>query len=143
MADRSYTGKCFCGAVELRATGEPVAMGFCHCASCRSWSAGPVNAFTLWQPDAVEITNGADQVATYHKTEKSYRKWCKRCGGHLFTEHPAWKVTDVYAATLPELTFKPALHVNYQESVLRIRDGLPKLKDMPKEMGGSGATLPE
>jgi len=27
--------------------------------------------------------------------------------------------------------------------VLRVRDGLPKMKDMPKEMGGSGETLPE
>jgi hypothetical protein len=43
----------------------------------------------------------------------------------------------------PDVPFKPGIHVNYQESVLRIRDGLPKMKDMPKEMGGSGATLPE
>jgi len=143
MADKTYTGKCFCGAVELHVTGEPAAMGYCHCASCRSWSAGPVNAFTLWQPDAVKVTKGDDQVGTYHKTDKSRRKWCKRCGGHLFTEHPLWKVTDVYAATIPELSFKPAIHVNYQETVLRIRDGLPKMKDMPKEMGGSGVSLPE
>jgi hypothetical protein len=27
--------------------------------------------------------------------------------------------------------------------VLRVRDGLPKMKDVPKEMGGSGETLPE
>ncbi len=46
-------------------------------------------------------------------------------------------------ATIPALAFKPGLHVNYQETVLRIRDGLPKMKDMPKEMGGSGVTLPE
>jgi hypothetical protein len=26
---------------------------------------------------------------------------------------------------------------------LRVRDGLPKQKDMPKEMGGSGTILPE
>jgi len=40
---------------------------------------------------------------------------------------------------LPALKFQPALHVNYQESVLRIKDGLPKMKDFPKEFGGSGA----
>lgn len=141
MRDKVYSGKCFCGAVEIRVTGEPVAMGYCHCASCRSWSAGPVNAFTLWKPDAVKLTKGADQVGTYYKTEKSYRKWCKHCGGHLYTHHPGWKVTDVDAATLPELAFKPGIHVNYQESVLRIRDELPKMKDMPKEMGGSGESL--
>ena len=50
---------------------------------------------------------------------------------------------DVYAATLPELRFEPALHVNYQDTVLRIHDGKPKMKDMPKEMGGSGALLAE
>jgi len=31
-----------------------------------------------------------------------------------------------------------ALHVNYQETVLHIPDGLPKFRDMPAEMGGSG-----
>lgn len=143
MSENTYSGKCFCGAVEIRVSGEPVAMGYCHCGSCRSWSAGPVNAFTLWKPDTVKVTRGENQVGSYHKTEKSTRKWCKRCGGHLFTEHPGWGVTDVYAATIPDLPFKPGVHVNYQESVLRIRDGLPKMKDMPKEMGGSGATLPE
>jgi hypothetical protein len=49
MSDANvYAGKCFCGAVELTVTGEPVAMGYCHCNSCREWSAGPVNAFSLW-----------------------------------------------------------------------------------------------
>jgi hypothetical protein len=41
------------------------------------------------------------------------------------------------------LRYVPQLHVNYAESVLPIRDGLPKMKDMPKEMGGSGVVLPE
>lgn len=71
------------------------------------------------------------------------RKWCKKCGGHLFTEHPAWNLTDVYAAVIPGFPYKPGVHVNYQETKLRIKDGLPKLKDLPKEMGGSGASLPE
>jgi hypothetical protein len=139
----TYRGACFCGEVELEVTGEPVAMGYCHCSSCRHWSAGPVNAFTLWHPQAVRVTRGADGVGTYNKTPLSFRKWCKRCGGHLFTEHPTWGVTDVYAATIPSLPFRPGVHVNYQEAVLRIHDGLPKMKDMPKEMGGSGVTLSE
>jgi len=71
------------------------------------------------------------------------RKWCKLCGGHLFTEHPTWGVIDVYAATIPEFPFRAGLHVNYQETKLRMLDGLPKMKDMPAEMGGSGITLPE
>jgi hypothetical protein len=45
--------------------------------------------------------------------------------------------------TQGDLKFEPALHVHYQESVLQIKDGLPKMRDMPAEMGGSGDTLPE
>jgi hypothetical protein len=33
--------------------------------------------------------------------------------------------------------------VHYQETVLPMRDGLPKMKDIPAEMGGSGVTLAE
>ena len=62
---------------------------------------------------------------------------------HVFTDHPAWGLVDVYVANLPDLKFTPALHVHYQESVLPIKDGLPKMKDMPAEMGGSGETLSE
>ena len=66
-----HVGRCFCGTVEVKVTGEPEAMGYCHCASCRSWSGGPVNAFTLWRPEAVAITAGAEHVATFEKTKFS------------------------------------------------------------------------
>ena len=139
----TFKGSCFCGAVEIAVTGAPVAAGYCHCTSCRSWSAAPVNAFTLWKPDAVKVIKGEPDIGAYHKTERSYRKFCKCCGGHLFTEHPHWGLIDVYAATIPAFRYQPTLHVNYQEAVLRMKDGLPKMKDLPKEMGGSGETLPE
>ena len=138
-----YEGACFCGTVRIKATGAPFAMGYCHCKDCRGWSAGPVNAFTLWQPDAVEVTDGQEFLATYKKTEASHRRYCSKCGGHVLTVHPAGKFVDIYAAILPDLAFQPALHVNYESAVLRIKDGLPKLKDFPAEMGGSGETLPE
>jgi hypothetical protein len=138
-----YKGSCFCGAVELLVTGDPVAVGYCHCASCRKWSAGPVNAFTLWSREAVEIVNGAKFVGTYSKTPTSFRKWCTKCGGHLLADHPPWGVVDIFSATLHDFPFQAAVHVNYGETVLRIKDGLPKQKDMPAEMGGSGTLLPE
>ena len=139
----SYSGRCFCGAVQFTVTGDPAAMGYCHCTSCRHWSASPVNAFVLWKSDAVRVTQGAEQIGTYNKTPQSARKWCKQCGGHIFTEHPGWGLTDVYAGVTPEVPFKPALHVHYQETVLKLKDGLPKMKDIPQELGGSGMTLTE
>lgn len=140
---QTYEGSCFCGAVQITVTGAPAAMGYCHCESCRHWSAGPINAFTLWSPSAVRVTKGESNLGTYHKTDRSHRRWCKSCGGHVLTEHPPMNLVDVYAAVLRGFHFEPGLHVNYGERVVNVHDGLPKQKDLPKEMGGSGELLPE
>jgi hypothetical protein len=139
----TLSGRCFCGAVQIEVEGQPEAMGYCHCESCRSWSASPVNAFSLWKPASVKVAKGAEKVATYAKTPMSERQYCTVCGGHLMTNHPPLGLVDVYAATIPELDFKPALHINYAERVLAIKDGLPKMKDVPREFGGSGDVLSE
>ena len=136
-------GKCFCGAVEIEVTEAPEAMGYCHCSSCRSWSAAPVTAFTLFKPQNVRISKGAEAIGKFMKTEASERQYCKRCGGHLMTDHPKLGLVDVYAATIPTLKFSPGVHVNYSETVLPMRDGLPKLRDFPAELGGSGVVVPE
>ena len=139
----SHKGECFCGAVKLEVSGEPEAMGYCHCRSCRSWSGGPVNAFSLWKPENVKVTAGAENIASFKKTELSHRQYCGKCGGHLMTNHPPLGTVDVFAATLPTLKFAAAVHVNYSETVLPMKDGLPKLRDFPKEFGGSGEAVPE
>jgi hypothetical protein len=139
----TYKGECFCGAVQVEVSGDPAGMGYCHCRSCRSWSGGPVNAFSLWKPDAVRITAGAEHVATFQKTPVSRRQYCKKCGGHLLTDHPPLGLVDVFAATLPTLKFCAGVHVNYAETVLPMRDGLPKMKDFPAEFGGSGEQMAE
>src|SRR5215470_988975 len=138
-----YAGECFCGAVKVEVNGSPEGMGYCHCRSCRSWSGGPVNAFTLWRPENVRVTSGAEYVATFQKTPLSQRQFCTACGGHLMTNHPTLGLVDVFAATIPDLAFKPGVHVNYVDTVLPMPDGLPKLKDFPAELGGSGESVPE
>ena len=139
----TYKGKCFRGAVEIETRGTPEAMGYCHCSSCRSWSAAPVNAFTLWKPQNVRLTRGAELIGKFARSEASERQYCRRCGGHLMTDHPSLGLVDVYAATIPALKFVPGVHVNYSETVLPMKDGLPKLKDFPAEMGGSGVAVAE
>lgn len=139
----THKGRCFCGAVEIEVSGAPAGMGYCHCSSCRAWSGGPVNAFSLWQPDAVRVTAGEAHIASYQKTPLSLRQFCAKCGGHLMTRHPPLGLVDVFAATIPTLDFVPGVHVNYAETVLPMRDGLPKLRDFPAELGGSGEVVGE
>lgn len=59
------------------------------------------------------------------------------------TDHPHWQLIDVYAATIPTVPFAPGVHVHYAETVLPMKDGLPKLRDIPAELGGSGDVVPE
>ena len=141
----NYRGRCFCGNVEFSLTGEPEAMAYCHCDSCRQWSAGLVNAFTLWQPGNFKITKGADSIAAFDKgtAGTSNRQWCANCGGHVCIDHPPMGVVDVPAALIEGLKFTPGFHVHYQETAQRMEDGLPKFKDLPSAAGGSGEELPE
>ena len=59
------------------------------------------------------------------------------------TNHPTLGVVDVFSATVPTVAFQPGLHINYAETVLPMKDDLPKFKDFPAEFGGSGDTVPE
>jgi hypothetical protein len=142
MPDK-HAGTCFCGAVAIEATGEPVDMGYCHCSDCRSYSGGPVNAFTLWRAEDVQVVRGAEHLAQFNKSSFSDRRFCAKCGGHVMVGHPSLGLIDIHASTLPTLAFAPTAHLNYAQTVLPMKDGLPKLKDFPKEIGGSGELLAE
>lgn len=138
----THTGKCYCGAVEIEASGEPLNMGYCHCENCRRFSTAPVSIFTLWKPESVKIAKGQQSLGKFKSSEISERRYCTKCGGHVMIDHPTLGLADI-RVSLSGLVFKPTVHLNYSETVLRIKDGLPKLKDFPEEIGGSGETMAE
>lgn len=142
MAD-TYKGKCFCGNVEFEVTGAPVLMGYCHCKDCTGWLGAPIHAFSLWPKDAVRVTKGEAGVGTFNKTENSYRKFCKNCGGTLIVDHPGMKLVDVPTAVVDGLKHVPVAHVFYASKTVSMKDGLPKFKDLPAQNGGSGEMLPD
>jgi hypothetical protein len=138
MSQPTHRGTCFCGAVEIEASGAPAVMAFCHCQSCRTWLSAPVHGATLWPSAQVRVVKGEGELGTFQKTAASHRQFCKRCGGRVQVLHPGIGMTDVFSVVLPDVAFQPTMHVHYGEKVLAMRDGLPKYKDFPKEFGGSG-----
>jgi hypothetical protein len=138
-----HHGACFCGAVEIEVTGEPIDAGFCHCRSCRAYSGAPFVAFTIWPVDRFRVSRGGDLLGSYNKAGISDRRFCTRCGGHLCLDHPDLGVVDVRAAILPTVRFAPRAHFYYAERVIAIGDGLPKFRDFPAHIGGSGELCPE
>ena len=137
----THRGTCMCKAVEIEVTGAPAVQTYCHCDSCRSWLSAPIHGATLWPSAQVKVVRG--ELGTFKKTESSHRQFCKQCGGRVQVIHPAIGMTDVFSTVLPDLAFRPTMHVHYGEKVLAVRDGLPKFKDFPKEFGGSGETMAE
>ena len=89
MADVARSAGCICGAVQLSITGEPAAMAYCHCESCRSWLGAPVHAASLWPTPNVTVTKGEDRLGVYKRTELSHRHFCARCGAPVLIRHPA------------------------------------------------------
>ena len=142
MAD-TYPGKCYCGAVTIEVTGTPEGMGYCHCNACRAYIGAPINAFTLWKPENVKITKGEEFLGKFQSSDMSVRRFCTKCGGNVMTDHAGLGLIDVFAGVIPTMPFQAGVHLNYEETVLPMKDGLPKLKDFPAEIGGSGATMPE
>jgi hypothetical protein len=89
------------------------------------------------------VTKGEDNLGSYAKTGTHDRKFCKTCGGHVLSAIPSFDIVDVFAPILPDLQFKPAVHLHYAETVMPMRDGLPKFRDFPAEFGGSGDMIAE
>ena len=107
----THIGNCFCGAVTVEVTGEPQVMGYCHCTDCSNWAGAPINAFSLWSPDAVKVTAGEDKLGSFAKTEASHRKFCTQCGGHVMSVHPEMGMTDVYLNIVPGKPHEGTMHV--------------------------------
>ena len=143
MSNSTRKAGCFCGAVEIEISGDPAVMAYCHCESCRGWLGAPIHAASLWPTPNVEVVKGEGGLGVFKRTDASHRHFCKACGSPVLIRHPALGMTDVPAGSIEGFAFQPALHVNYGEKVLAVRDGLPKFKDFPKDFGGSGDTLPE
>ncbi len=145
MGNGSHSGGCFCGAVQLTITGEPMVMTYCHCDSCRRWVGGPVHAGCLFPADSVQVTKGSDQLTTFLRTENTgtHRKFCKTCGAPVLKYHPFIEMIDIPAVSIDDFKFEPKLHTHYPERILNIRDGLPKYKDFDPAVGGTGETVPE
>ncbi|MFL6599476.1 MAG: GFA family protein [Chthoniobacterales bacterium] len=101
-----------------------------------------MSAFTLWKWDNVNLRKGAEFLGKFKSSDISDRRYCTKCGGHISVDHPTLGLIDVRIGDLRNFPFKPAVHLNYAETILPMRDGLLKPKDFPAEIGGSGEWCP-
>ncbi len=94
-----YEGSCLCGQVKIQVEGPPMRAAYCHCKTCRTWHAAPINAWAFWPNEAVRVAQGEGLIKNYKSdSARSNRHWCGNCGSGLMNRLP--KGTVVYAAVL-------------------------------------------
>ncbi|MFY9510495.1 MAG: GFA family protein [Rubrivivax sp.] len=80
------TGGCLCGSVRYRLTAEPAVARICWCRDCQHIASnGTANA--LFPSAAIEISGSpAEYVSSGDSGNQVRRRFCARCGSHLFAD---------------------------------------------------------
>ncbi len=140
MTTRESKGRCLCGAVRFKATGEPLWVAHCHCHSCRRNTGCAVATFVGFDKARFAYTKGAP--GSYNSSPGVTRSFCGRCGTPLTyeAERCAGEV-HVYVSTLdnPE-DFPPQSHVFVAEQIpwLHISDDLPRHRGTSRDADATG-----
>jgi len=101
MTQRS--GQCLCGTVRFTLSADPVAARVCWCKDCQHIASnGTVNI--LVPTEAVHISGTLSEfVSTAASGNEIKRRFCTRCGSHLFANSSARpQLTVVRAGTLDD-----------------------------------------
>ncbi|MBE9638298.1 GFA family protein [Salipiger mangrovisoli] len=73
---KHHEGGCLCGAVRIRAEGEPYRVGLCHCLDCRKHHGALFYAAAMFPDHAVTVTG---ETRGYNG-----RHFCPLCGSSVF-----------------------------------------------------------
>ena len=83
----AHEGGCLCGAVRLRAEGEPKWVSYCHCQSCRRHTGAPVAAWAGFERPQVSFT---PEPTWFASSPGVRRAFCGRCGSSLAFQGERW-----------------------------------------------------
>ena len=80
-------GGCLCGSVRYQATAKPLMTRACWCRTCQYFAAGNAAVNLVFPADAVTISGElSDFESVADSGNKMHRKFCPKCGVHLFSQ---------------------------------------------------------
>ena len=77
-------GRCFCGAIQIVASGEPFQVSWCHCKDCRRQSGAPAVVWAGFRADQVAFEGTPKRRRS---SELVTRSFCANCGTPISYEH--------------------------------------------------------
>ena len=83
-------GRCYCGAVRYRVSGDPMFRGQCHCRECQYIAGGAPAVVMAFPESGFSYTKGkAKGFKRSDLPSPVTREFCAECGTHLLTRAPA------------------------------------------------------
>lgn len=138
------TGSCLCGEVRYRLTADPVGARVCWCRDCQRIAAnGTVNA--VFPANALSVTGPiTDFVRAASSGNAVRRRFCSRCGCHLFAETPGYAgFVVVRVGTLDDpSSVRPAANIwaSSAPAWACMDGGLQRIEQQPPAPRTAGAT---
>jgi hypothetical protein len=136
-----------CGAIEIEAQANPNDSIFCHCQNCRELRDVEVSDVVVWNFEDLTFRTGEHELKTEKgKGEASHmeKHSCPSCGMGVYNSNRFGSVgvsreliKNANGGKVPE-KLQPTAHIFYDD---RVKDDLPKFKDIWEEDGGSGVML--
>ncbi len=83
MSEIYHEGRCQCGAVQFKTTGEPVRAIACHCRTCKQRTGAAYGIGVYFTEENVEILQGELKTFEFHSSESGRwlrNEFCTVCG---------------------------------------------------------------
>jgi hypothetical protein len=127
------SGSCFCNAVQFKVSGAPKSVVNCHCNFCRKHSGAAFSTYVAVPEEALEITAGADFLATFQFAEDAHKHFCKQCGSPIFNKNARYPgLGIIYLGAIAEpARFVPTANI-YCESQLAWVPAIAELRAFPQ-----------
>jgi hypothetical protein len=132
-----FTGKCYCGDVQYKASGDPAIKLQCHCRECQHISGGSANVTIGMPEDGFEYTKGAPKQFKRDELETPViREFCGNCGTQILSiadfALPGVKLIKVGSMDDPSL-FTPdmAIFTADKQAFHHIPEGMPAFEGLP------------
>jgi hypothetical protein len=132
-----YRARCHCGAVGYEVGADPVDAKICHCRTCRTLHAAPMQWAAIFHKRHVRMTRGAEHLRFYSGARGRPGRMppckvsCALCGTPVADEgRRMWlafpALFEFGARGEIPAAFRPTCHLFYGERVVDVDDDLPK-----------------
>jgi hypothetical protein len=114
--EEGFTGRCLCGAVHYRVTGQERKCNYCDCKGCRRVSGAERVGWVVVPRSSLKVTGQTKRVRgdakEYPKCDAhGVRMFCPDCGTHLFWQGDRGDTVDIVAGSLDDSSiFQPDLN---------------------------------